>query len=138
MTQSFRLPDGGLIERDRPRGFRFDGLPAGVYTVALPYDADRTDGTVPVSHRIDVRAGEVARGVKLLVEEGTLVRGSMVNAETGDAVAGVGVRAMQGSSNRGTPVGDAMADENGEYSLRLPSGSVWLWHGRSCARRAYS
>ena len=25
MTQNFRLPDGGLIERDQPRGFRFDG-----------------------------------------------------------------------------------------------------------------
>jgi sarcosine oxidase subunit alpha len=25
MTQSFRLPEGGLIERGQPRGFRFDG-----------------------------------------------------------------------------------------------------------------
>jgi RNA polymerase sigma factor (sigma-70 family) len=107
--------------------FRFEGLPADAYRLALPHDADRSEWTLGRQEPVLVRSGETVRGIELRLEKGAIVRGQVTDASNGMPVSGVWVSAVQGPEEPGVPQGGAVTGEGGRYEMRLPRGHSSLY-----------
>ena len=106
--------------------FRFAGLTVGAYNIALPRTFDRSEWTMPVRGLVQVSAGQTVRGIDLQLERGAMVSGIVTDAETGLPLDGVHVSALSGIEQRQSSVGSTRTDDEGRYTLRLPSGQTRL------------
>jgi len=88
----------GSTTSDESGEFLVEGLPAGSCRLTA-----HARGFAPASGRVDLEAGEVLRGVELLLDPAATISGYTVNGDTGVVIAGVRVEALNIEEPAGTP-----------------------------------
>jgi protocatechuate 3,4-dioxygenase beta subunit len=109
---------GQMLQIDDTEGrFEISGLQAGQYVLGVA-----AEGWPPnASDNIDVDAGELVRGIRIVMDDGAVLSGRIVDGD-GDPVAGAEVKLDAIALNR-VRVSAVVSDEDGHYDLDgVPKG----------------
>lgn len=99
-----------------------DQLPSGNYTVVLQSKSAPRADTAAVLTGVTVVEGMATTGCDLRIEPGVVVTGKILAADTGAGIRGAAIVAVSPGNGNGEPVDMAETNDDGGYSLRLPSG----------------